>query len=60
MESISQRQSQQTLADEYRTTLADAQAFLEGLTRRLDGVEPGTGLDCQHKLTTLAQVHPIR
>lgn len=56
MESLSQRQTQQDLADEYRSNLADTQAFLEVLSRRLDGVEPGSGMDCQNKLTVLAQV----
>lgn len=59
MESLSQRQAQQALANEYRSSLADTQSLLEALARRLDGVEPGSGMDCQNKLTVLAQVRDL-
>lgn len=56
METLTKKQGEQTLIEEYRGTLANTQTYLDSLGKKLDSLEKGSGLDCQHKLTALAEV----
>lgn len=63
METLAKKQGEQSLIDEYRSSLSGTQAYLDTLAKRVDTAEKGSGLDCQHKLAALAEVsvrEPLR
>lgn len=56
MDTLAKKQSEQVLIEEYRKTAQATQIWLDSVGKRLDTLEKGSGLDCQHKLTTLAEI----
>ncbi|KAL5279677.1 hypothetical protein ACFFRR_003964 [Megaselia abdita] len=56
MDAIARKQSSQNIIDDYRNDVQDMQNWFDGLIKRMDVLEKGSGLNCAQKLAAISEI----
>lgn len=56
MDSIARKTSGQNIIDDYRQSVADMHCWFDGIIKRMDVLDKGSGLNCAQKLASMCEI----
>lgn len=56
MEVIKKKQNAQIVIEDYRNNIQDMHTWFDALSKRMEMLDKGSGLDCDQKLATISEI----